>query len=865
MGGDLRATPMGREIDAKLPTVMHRNVRLFVTGLFVTVALMSPRPAHAQTAAGFERPTALPPLGRDPVSSADTTAVVMNPAVLAFMPGAELRWTGVFMSENSTLPQQGHAIGLGFPIPFLRLGTALRVDLINPPNSANYPEYQLLSWGMGIRLTDASAIGVAWQHSYSESFAFHGFDAWSLGYTARPWEAIGIGIWSRAFNAPLSEGGYRLDPTFEVALSIRPFASDALEIGLMNTYIYPRDTPDYFAPRASLGVKIPGFGRFRADVTVNDPDNRAGYRAWLATGGISVDFNGPQGGSQVGAGALVGNALGNNARYKAYSNLYFDVALQSYRSSAALEVPHTALRFVIDETPSAREHVALLRKLWNAADDESSVEAVVLELRDAPARNLAYVQELRDAVDYLRSRGKRVVCHLDDAKGAALYLCSAADRVLIHPAGGIRFAGMSTTHFYFKGLLDKLGIKADFVRIGDHKSAPESFMREGPTDVAKADTQALLDAINRQLVRGIAEGRHLSQADVSTRIAQGPFVSSEAKQAGFVDQYAYSDQIEDEVSKLLGHGVSVVDDPMARKESSHYESVRKVAVVYVEGDMVDGKSQTIPLFGNKMVGSTTIGDTLRQLRTDPGVGAIVLRIESPGGSALAADTLWREIQLTSAAGGKPVIVSMGGVAASGGYYMASPATRIFANPATITGSIGIFYGKADVAELLHRIGVGTETYRTAPRADAESVFRPFTPEERAELERKVRQFYEVFLNRVSLGRKIDRDSVDRLGQGRVYTGEQALANRLVDEVGGLRQALEFARRAAGLPEYAPIVELPPPDTSLIGRILGLEGVSNRSTLPLPKPLLDMARALAPFATQSPDSPFARLEWVTLEQ
>ena len=155
MGGDLRATPMGREIDAKLPTVMHRNVRLFVTGLFVTVALMSPRPAHAQTAAGFERPTALPPLGRDPVSSADTTAVVMNPAVLAFMPGAELRWTGMFMSENSTLPQQGHAIGLGFPIPFLRLGTALRVDMINPPNSANYPEYQLLSWGMGIRLTDA--------------------------------------------------------------------------------------------------------------------------------------------------------------------------------------------------------------------------------------------------------------------------------------------------------------------------------------------------------------------------------------------------------------------------------------------------------------------------------------------------------------------------------------------------------------------------------------------------------------------------------------------------------------------------------------------------------------------------------------
>jgi protease-4 len=660
----------------------------------------------------------------------------------------------------------------------------------------------------------------------------------------------------------VTDGGYRLDPSFEVALSIRPFASDALEIGLMSSYFYPRFTPDYFAPRASLGVKIPGFGRFRADLTINDPDNRADLRAWLATAGFVVDFNGPQGGSEFGAGTLVGNGLGQNARYRAYSNLYFDAAVHTYRSSAAIELPHTALRFLIESTPSAREHVALLRKLWNVADYESNVDAVILELRDAPASSMAHAQELRDAVEHLKSQGKRVLCHLDDAKGAALYLCSSADRVLIHPAGGLRFAGMSTTHFYFKGLLDKLGVRADFVRIGDHKSAPESFTREGPTDVARADTQALLDAINQQLIQGVAQGRRLAPAEVAKQIAGGPFVASEAKVAGFVDQFAYSDQIEDEVTKLLGHAAPVVDEPLARRESSHYDSLRKVAIVYLEGDMVDGKSQTIPLVGSKLVGSTTIGDTLRQLRADPGVGAIVLRVESPGGSALAADTIWREIQLTNTAGGKPVIVSMGGVAASGGYYVAAPATRIFANPATITGSIGIFYGKADVAELLHRIGVGTETYKTAPRADAESMFRPYTPEERTELERKVRQFYEVFLSRVSIGRRMNHDTVDGLGQGRVYTGEQAWKNHLVDELGGLRQALDYARKAANLPDYAPIVELPPPDTSLLGRILGIEGVTAQASLPLPKPLVDMARALAPFAVQGQDMPFARLEWVT---
>jgi len=844
---------------------MHRSFRLYTAGLALTAALLSPQLAKAQVPGGFERPTALPPLGRDPVGTVDTTAVVTNPALLGFLPGAELRWTGVFMSEQSTLPQQGHAIAFGFPIPFLHMGTALRLDLINPPNAVGYPSYELLNWGAGIRLGDSAAIGVAWQHSYSESRYFHALDAWALGYTAHPWEAIGIGIWGRAINAPISDGGYRLDPSFEVALSIRPFASDALEIGLMNSYYYPRYIPDYFAPRASLGVKIPGFGRFRADVTINDPDDRAGMRAWMATGGVVVDFNGAQGSSQIGAGTLMGNALGRDARYKGYSNLYFDVALQSYRTSTGFEVPHVALRFLIDDTPSAREHVALLRRLWNVAVHEPGVDAVVFELRDAPARNLAYAQELRDAIDYLKAHGKRVMCHMDDARGTALYTCANADRILIHPAGGLRFAGMSTTHFYFKGLLDKLGIKADFVRIGDHKSAPESFMREGPTDIARADTQALLNALNSQVVHGIAAGRRLQEADVTERIKKGPFVSSEAKLAGFVDQFAYSDQIEDELDKLLGNHTPMVDDPMAARESGHYAAVRKVAIVYMEGDMVDGKSQTIPLFGNRMVGSTTIGDTLRQLRADPGVGAIVLRVESPGGSALAADTLWREIQLTNVPGGKPVVVSMGGVAASGGYYVATPATYVFANPATITGSIGIFYGKADVSELLHRIGVGTETYKTAPRADAESVFRPYTDEEREELQRKVRQFYEVFLNRVSLGRHLDHDLIDKLGQGRVYTGEQALKIRLVDELGGMRQALDYARKLAALPEYAPVVELPPPDSSLIGRILGLEGVSSHAAVPIPKPLLDMARALAPFAVQEQDAPFARLEWVIPER
>ncbi len=277
--------------------------------------------------------------------------------------------------------------------------------------------------------------------------------------------------------------------------------------------------------------------------------------------------------------------------------------------------------------------------------------------------------------------------------------------------------------------------------------------------------------------------------------------------------------------------------------------------------MVDGRSQNIPFLGVKLVGSYTVSDSLKQLREDPHVGAIVLRIETGGGSAMAADVIWRQVELTAKV--KPIIVSMGSAAASGGYYIAAPATRIYANPLSITGSIGIFYGKADVAELLRKIGVSVEVFKTAPKADAESIFRPFTPEEHVELEQKVAQFYDMFLSRVATGRKLTKSQVDAVGQGRVWTGEQALNRKLVDEMGGLRQALAEARRLAGIDEDAPIVELPP-ESNFLGKLIGAAS-SHASEAPLlPVQLLDMARALAPFAVQAADKPQAHIEFLTVE-
>jgi protease IV len=818
-------------------------------------------PALAQAPA-VQQPRRIPALGRSIAGTDDSTALLQNPANLAFMPSAELRWSGVFLDETNQVPWQGHAFALAFPLPFIPIATGFRLDVVDPPSAmTRVPEaggsanYQWLTWGLAIGSSETTALGVSLQGSYSDKPQSDSLGSFSIGYSGRPFSALGFSLVANDLTAPTNSAGGRIDRSFDIALAIRPLGTRAIELGLEGKYVDRED--DYWTPRATLGVDLPPIGRLRGDFSMSHPDD-ASRREWLASAALAVHFNTPSGSTELAGGAVTGTTLGVDGSY----GVVADAAFRGWRETAGIEAPRYALRVRIEDTPGPRAHVALLRRLWRLAE-EPTADAVVLELRDAPAGSLAHVQELRDAVQHLRKSGKRVLCHLEDASGSELYLCSAANKIYMNPAGGLRFAGLKTTHLYFANLLSKLGIRADFVRIGAHKSAPERFTRTGSSDVARADAIDLLQQTERQFVEGVASGRRVPVAELRKRIAQGPFVAPEALSAGLIDGYAFDDQIEEKLRELLRRDVVLLDDDPAKRVPKAFGRKREVAIVYVDGDMVDGRSQTIPFLGTRLVGSYTIAEQLKSLRENPNVGAIVLRVETPGGSAMAADVIWRQVQLTAKV--KPVVVSMGSYAASGGYYIASPGTRVFANGMTITGSIGIFYGKADVSELLKKIGVSTETYKTAPRADAESLFRPFSEEEKQELQRKVGQFYDVFLSRVAQGRGITKAEVDKVGQGRVWTGEQAQARRLVDEIGGLRQALAYARREAGLPDTAPISEHPPPDTTLLGKILGIEGVSEHTQLKLPASLLQLARALGPFLVHPADKPMARLDVTPVTQ
>jgi protease-4 len=517
------------------------------------------------------------------------------------------------------------------------------------------------------------------------------------------------------------------------------------------------------------------------------------------------------------------------------------------------------VRLRIEDTPSNRGHVALLRRLWSLAK-EANVDAVALELRDSPSDSMAHAEELRDAMFNLRRNGKRVVCHLEDASGASLYVCSAANRVLINPAGGVRFAGLHSEQLYLSGIMQKLGVGADFVRIGAHKAAPEQFTNASASETARADRVDFMQQLERHFTEGVSIGRNLSFEQVRASVGRGPFTSEQAKTEGFVDRLVFEDELEREVRDVTGRNQPLLKDQRAPRVKNTFGQSGAIAVVYVDGDIIDGRNRTIPLLGTDLVGSYTIAETLKSLRDDNRIKAIVLRVESPGGSSVGSDVMWRQVKLAS--GVKPVVVSMGSVAASGGYYVAAPATRVFANPSTVTGSIGVFYGKADLSELLKKVGVDIDSYKTHEHADADGMYRRFTEEERATRQAQVGEFYKLFVSRVAEGRKLTKERVDELGQGRVWTGEQAVQNGLADELGGLRQALAFARQKAELPDDAPVLELPQIEESLLSRIIGIPGLAqNLYDLPMPKNMTHALQALSPFLVFDSELPLARLEMV----
>jgi protease-4 len=457
-------------------------------------------------------------------------------------------------------------------------------------------------------------------------------------------------------------------------------------------------------------------------------------------------------------------------------------------------------QFIGAETTTVRSYIESLRK----AKRDPRIANVLLMPTELSTPYWANVQELRDAVVDFRTSGKAVVAFLEYGGNREYYLASAASRVFLVPTSSLDLTGVASFEIFLRGTLDKIGVFPDFLHIGAYKTAPNELTEKTFTPAHREMAESLNQEAYAQLVRGIASGRHKSEAEVRALVDRGPFLPSEALKAGLVDELAYEDQLDDKIPELKAAAnaatrIEGTDYARTSERAAGFRARSKVAVLSAAGAIVSGRGGFDPLNGPS-VGSDTLVEQIRRIRADASVKAIVLRINSPGGSSTASDVIWRELMITrDQRPSRPLIVSMADLAASGGYYIATPGQVLVAEPGTLTGSIGIYGGKMVTSGALQKVEANMEMVASGRNAGMESPIAPYTPSQRAAMQQILTDFYATFLRRVADSRHMSTEEVDRLGQGRVWTGAQAKERHLVDMLGGLDTAIAIAKQRAGIP------------------------------------------------------------------
>ncbi len=483
---------------------------------------------------------------------------------------------------------------------------------------------------------------------------------------------------------------------------------------------------------------------------------------------------------------------------------------------------------------SGESYVHLLGRL-RAAVDDPAVRGVVLELDRTPF-SLAQVQELRAVLLGAKAADKPVLAYLHQASSNGAYMLAvAADEVYLHPAADLDIAGLAAELMYFAGTLDLIGVEAKFARRAEYKSGPEPLTRTGSSAAAREQLDALLDDLSEEWLTAIAEGRGREVEDIRRLVDEAPYRAARAEELGLVDGLIYPDELEEKLEATFSKDHTLEEEYRAEDMAEGWPARREIAVVYVAGTIVSGESSTPGFFGGGFTaGSDTIVRQLESARRNPAVKAVLLRVDSPGGSSFASDEIWRAVQRVQDRG-KPVIVSMGGTAASGGYYVSAGADVILAEPTTITGSIGVYAGPVlDASELYERIGLNTELYTRGRNAAMFATGKPMDAHEFEALDRMVGATYDQFKQRVQDGRGMTAEQVEEVARGRVWSGKDALDVGLVDELGGFDDAVARARAEAGIPTRAPVRlitysnRLGPSDTAverglhLAGRALGVK-------------------------------------------
>jgi len=758
-------------------------------GLFTSLAAS----ATAQWPSSADRVDAPP---SDLVATDGAWGAALDPAALAFLESWEL---AVLHREPFDGEGRGSAVYAATKLPF-RLALGGGVEWRHGADLNGGRASLALAWAKSTKLAVGGALRwVGAERSTGRTGETDltqriGLD---LAATWRPRSMVGAALILEDILGPagLVRGDQSVPFRAILAGQLRPLEDDGLVFELAAAV----DTTGAIGGRGTLSLRIERLGRLSlvaegSNLETGDPD-------WRFAGALAVDFGG---GVRVEGGV----ALGPNA-----DRWFAGARVRGAERATGIHVAEHVDDLEIRGSVGARRILALVHRLEQDRVDPRVV-GVLLRLRDTDMA-MAYAQELREAIAALEEADKPVVCHLDAGGGSELYACGPARQTLVDPAGGVRLLGPSIHVMLYGEALANLGVRTDFVRIGRFKSAVEAYTRGDMSDPARRQRDAYLDDVEARFVHDLADDREVSVARVREWVDGGPYAAGEATETellhGIADERAMSARLTEVF------GTSTLRRPRPRAERNAGVPPR-VGVVVVDGSIVDGDNVDLPIVNIHRTGSRTLVQTVEAMAADPSIRAIVVRVDSPGGSALASDQIWRALR--RAAARKPVVASMGSVAASGGYYVASACDEIFSVPTTVTGSIGIFFGKGDFSPLAERLGVHVQPLGRGRRAGADSLWRPFTADERAVLADKIRLWYRLFLRRVADGRGLSVERVHELGQGRIWSGDAAQALGLVDELGGFAAALARARRLGGLPADSDVVLAPGRPSTLLEYLLG---------------------------------------------
>ncbi|MGB3533815.1 MAG: signal peptide peptidase SppA [Microcoleaceae cyanobacterium] len=550
----------------------------------------------------------------------------------------------------------------------------------------------------------------------------------------------------------------------------------------------------------------------------------------------------------MGIGGLVFLAVSTASKdtgpkVKDKSVLVFDLSLNITDADPEYSTGQLLEQAVAESIPNQIQLRTLLESIEEASEDDRIVALYLKGGNSASGNGLATLKEVREALEQFKESGKPIIAYDIDWTEQEYYLSSVADTVVIHPLGSLEMNGLSAQVTFLTGALEKFGVGVQVTRVGKYKSGVEPFLRKDLSPENREQTQQLLSDIWGEYVRSISPSRDLTPAQIGQIVNnQGILMAEVAQQQNLVDQVAYFDEIvadfkelteESEEEDKLFRQISIKSyantSEVVKASQGDIKSDNQIAIVYAEGTIVEGQGVSGQIGGDRMA------KQLRKIRFNEDVKAVVLRVNSPGGSATASEIISREIELIQAQE-KPVIVSMGNLAASGGYWIAADADKIFAEPNTITGSIGVFGLLFNVQEIGNENGITWDSVKTGKFADLTTAVRPKTPEELAQIQKMVDLIYQRFITKVAESRDLPKSKVQEIAQGRVWSGLDAQEIGLVDELGGIEDAIQAAAEVAELGKDWKLVEYPKSRT-LEERIFeNLSGTKVTESLPKPDPL-----------------------------